>query len=84
VPELRTHYAELAEYELVAPDVIDDGERLAAFGDESQDFVIANHFIEHCEDPIEAVTNALRVLKPGGILYLEGLINVEHSIESGR
>jgi predicted SAM-dependent methyltransferase len=70
IPELRTHYAELAKYELVEPDVIDDGERLSTFADESQDFVIANHFIEHCEDPISALANAFRVLRTGGILYL--------------
>jgi predicted SAM-dependent methyltransferase len=70
VLELRIHYAELAEYEFVEPDVIDDGERLTSFADESQDFVIANHFIEHCEDPIAALANAFRVLRTGGILYL--------------
>jgi len=38
--------------------------------DATQDFVIANHFIEHCQNPIGALQNMLRVLKPGGKLYL--------------
>ena len=38
--------------------------------DESVEFVICNHLIEHCEDPITAIQNWLRVLKPGGTLYL--------------
>jgi SAM-dependent methyltransferase len=70
VPELRAHYPELGAYELVEPDILDDGERLATLHDGTQDFVIANHFIEHCEDPISALANAFRVLRDGGILYL--------------
>ena len=52
VEELRSHYPELDDFELVAPDVIDDGEVLGTIPDESADFLIANHMIEHCEDPI--------------------------------
>lgn len=70
VAELRRQYPELAEANLLEPDVIDDGERLGKIGDGSQDFVIANHFIEHCQDPIGAIGNFLRVLKAGGVLYL--------------
>lgn len=55
---------------LVPPDVVDDGARLAAFADRSLDFVIANHMLEHVEDPIAALEHQLRVLKPGGVLYL--------------
>lgn len=70
VSELRRHYPELASVPLVEVDIIDDGERLAAIKDLSQDFVIANHFIEHCQNPILAFTNMLRVLKNGGVIYL--------------
>src|SRR5204863_5418011 len=55
---------------LVGVDVIDDGERLDSFADGSQDFVIANHFLEHSEDPVGALASMLRVLRVGGILYL--------------
>jgi SAM-dependent methyltransferase len=70
VAGLRTHYPELADLPLVAVDVIDDGETLATLADGSQDFVIANHFIEHTQDPIGTLGHHLRVLRPGGILYL--------------
>jgi predicted SAM-dependent methyltransferase len=55
---------------LVAPDVVDDGARLDSFADDSLDFVVANHMLEHIEDPIAALQSHLRVLKGGGVLYL--------------
>jgi predicted SAM-dependent methyltransferase len=55
---------------LVIPDVVDDGARLASFTDASVDFVVANHMLEHVEDPIAALDNQLRVLKSRGVLYL--------------
>ena len=36
----------------------------------SQDFIIANHFIEHTEDPIGTIKRFLTVLRPQGILYM--------------
>ena len=70
VDQLRDHYPELAGEKLVDVEIVDDGERLATISDASQDFVIANHFLEHCEDPLGALGNMIRVLRPGGILYL--------------
>ena len=70
VSELRQQYPELAELPLVEIDIIDDGEKLTRIPDESQDFVIANHFIEHCQNPILSIEMMLRVLKPEGVLYL--------------
>lgn len=70
VAELRKQYPELASKELVEADIIDDGEKLATIGDGTQDFVIANHFLEHCEDPIDALSNLVRVLRKDGILYM--------------
>jgi SAM-dependent methyltransferase len=32
--------------------------------------VIANHFLEHCEDPLRALTSFSRVLRIGGRVYL--------------
>jgi len=43
---------------------------LSTLHDTSQDFVIANHFLEHCQDPIGTIGNVMRVLKPGGIFFL--------------
>lgn len=70
VAELRSHYPELAALPLVPLDLIDDGETLTKVPDNSQDFVIANHFLEHCEDPIKTLRTFFRVLRSGGILYL--------------
>ena len=69
VPELRKHYPELAGVPLVNVDIKDDGESLASVADGSQDFVIANHFLEHCENPVLALKNMFRVLRAGGIAY---------------
>lgn len=70
VAQLREQYPELHRDRLVSADIIDDGERLESVQDASQDFVIANHFLEHCQNPIETISNMLRVLKPGGVLYI--------------
>jgi predicted SAM-dependent methyltransferase len=70
VADLRRQYVELKDKKLVMVDVVDDGERLATFENGSQDFVIANHFLEHCQNPLLALENALRVLRRGGVLYL--------------
>lgn len=71
IEQLREHHAHLLAtgYSLVTPDVVDDGERLESFADQSQDFVIANHFMEHSEDPIGTLAAHLRVIRPGGVLF---------------
>ena len=51
-------------------DVIDDAATLGTFADGTLDFVIANHVLEHLEDPIAALRNLVRVLRPGGVLLL--------------
>src|SRR5437870_4275781 len=52
--ELMRHYPELAGHTLVEPNIIDDAETLAKIADGSQEFVIANHVIEHMRDPVRA------------------------------
>jgi SAM-dependent methyltransferase len=69
VEELRHEYPELADWDLTEVDIVDDGELLSTIPDESQDFIVANHFLEHCEDPIGTMGVHLRKLKPGGILF---------------
>ena len=66
---LRQHYPELAGQPLVPVDVVDDGETLARIPDASVDFVIANHMLEHCENPVGAIRSHFRVLRAGGVLY---------------
>jgi predicted SAM-dependent methyltransferase len=69
VEDLRRQYPELASCPLVPVHIVDDGERLTNIGDSTQDFVIANHFLEHCQDPIGTMKHFFRVLRPGGVLY---------------
>ncbi len=66
---LRNHYPELNKFSFVPVGFVEDGEVLKSIKSNSQDFLIANHFIEHCENPIATIKNHLRVLKIGGILY---------------
>ncbi|MBZ4372419.1 class I SAM-dependent methyltransferase [Corallococcus sp. AS-1-6] len=66
---LRARFPEVAD-RIVTPDIVDNGEELGTVAPDSQDFVIANHVLEHCEDPIGTLKNFLRVLRPGGILFM--------------
>jgi hypothetical protein len=70
VEDLRRQYPELNQLTLAPVDVVDNGETLTSFEMESQDFIIANHFLEHTENPIGTVRRHLEILRPGGILYL--------------
>ncbi len=70
VEDLTRHYPELEGLPLQAPDLIDDGERLDTIAEGSLDFVVANHFFEHSENPIQTLENLLRVLKPAGVLFM--------------
>ncbi|AFZ09173.1 Methyltransferase type 11 [Oscillatoria nigro-viridis PCC 7112] len=83
VSELRKQYPELATVNLVEADIVDNGETLSSIADNSWDFVIANHMIEHCENPIGALENFLRVLKPGGLVYM-GVPDKRHTFDIDR
>jgi predicted SAM-dependent methyltransferase len=64
-------------------DIVDDGETLRTVADGSQDFVVANHFLEHCEDTIGTLRNLLRVVRPGGVVYLS-VPDKRHTFDSER
>jgi predicted SAM-dependent methyltransferase len=68
-PDLRREYPELATWDLTDVDIVDDGEKLATIAEESQDFIVANHFLEHTEDPMGTIETHLGKLRPGGILF---------------
>jgi predicted SAM-dependent methyltransferase len=68
VEDLRAAYEEVGQ-DIVPVDVVDDGETLATVEDGSQSFIVANHFLEHTEDPIGTIANHLARLKPGGVLF---------------
>src|SRR5512137_1946907 len=83
VSDLRNQYPELSGKKLVPVDMVADGELLESIGDDSQDFVIANHFVEHCQNPLLAIENMMRVLRPEGILYL-ALPDKRYTFDRGR
>lgn len=68
--DLLEQYPELKTATLINVDIIDNGEELKTIQSKSLDFVIANHFLEHCQNPIGTVINMLRVLKKDGILFM--------------
>ena len=57
--DLRREYPELTDWNLTPVDVVDDGEKLLTIAEESQDFIVANHFLEHCENPIRTIETHL-------------------------
>ena len=48
-----------------------DAQLLANVRDASFDFLYSSHCLEHLRDPVEALRNWLRVVKPGGHLVVE-------------
>jgi SAM-dependent methyltransferase len=94
-------YAELKEalypgqnaYDLIRPDYVTDIRTLRGISDESVDFIVACHVIEHTNNPIEAIRSCHRALRPGGSLVLvvpdmtktfdrsRNLTTLEHLIE---
>jgi predicted SAM-dependent methyltransferase len=51
-------------------DIVDDAATLATVPDAAADFVVANHVLEHLEDPIAGLETLLRVVRPGGIVFI--------------
>lgn len=51
-------------------DIIAEAETLTPIPDNSFDFVISNHVIEHLANPLLSIENMFRVVKPNGILFI--------------
>lgn len=68
--DLRREYPELRSYNLVKVDITDDGEQLHKIASGSQDFIIANHFLEHCRNPLGTLETFLDRVKINGVLYV--------------
>jgi predicted SAM-dependent methyltransferase len=54
------------------PDIVADlnVDRLSMLADESEDFVIASHVLEHLVDPLAQLAEIHRVLRPGGVALI--------------
>jgi len=68
--ENRKRYPELADEAIVHTDIIDDGFVLSEIKDNSVDFIIANHALEHSPDPLGTLTVWHNRIKPGGVIYV--------------
>ena len=77
------HYQELRDTPLARVDILDDAQTLATLPDDSEDFVIANHVIEHMADPITALENWRRVLRVGGRLVM-AVPDKHHTLDRSR
>lgn len=66
--ELKEVYGEIAQ-EAVSVDIVEDGEKLISIKDESLDFIIANHMLEHCENFFKTILLHYQKLNKGGVLF---------------
>lgn len=81
--DAKKKYKELDGFELVDVDIIDNGETLETIENNTLDFIILNHVIEHFVNPIQALVNAVRKLKVGGIIYM-GAPNKDFTFDKER
>lgn len=63
---LHQFYDDTCGRPLMEPNYVGDAETLDALEDGSFDFLIANHVIEHLQDPIRFLKSIAAKLKPGG------------------
>lgn len=80
---LYSHYPELKNLNLVDVDIVDDGEKLSSISNASLDFIIANHMLEHCRNPIGTLINFQNKLKSGGLVYL-AVPDCRYTFDVGR
>ena len=81
--ELLAYYPEIQARGAIAVDLVTDGHTLDVVADCSQDFFVANQVLEHLENPLLALENMLRVLKPRGVLFLS-LPDKRHTFDIDR
>jgi SAM-dependent methyltransferase len=80
---LYNEYPKMAHRKLQSPDVIDDGETLNLFDDNSLDFIVANHFLEHCENFLGTLDVHVRKLRRGGKLFY-AVPNRDYTFDQNR
>jgi FkbM family methyltransferase len=81
--ENRQRYPELANEEIVATDLVDEGFTLASIADGSMAFLVANHALEHSPDPIGTLQNWGKKLRAGGVLFM-AVPKLEACFDKGR
>jgi SAM-dependent methyltransferase len=54
--------------EVSQSDIVASGDNLYMFTDQSFDYIVQRHNLEHYQDPVKALQEWYRLLKPGGIL----------------
>ncbi|MEM7583953.1 MAG: class I SAM-dependent methyltransferase [Acidobacteriota bacterium] len=67
----------------VHPDILSDSESFPTVGDDTFDFLIANHVLEHLTDPIRALSEWHRILRDGG-LALVALPDKRYTFDADR
>lgn len=68
--ESAAYFPESSNGDVVRPDYIATADDLSPVADASQDFVMTSHLLEHVADPIRALREWHRVLRPGGQVVL--------------
>ncbi len=63
-------FPELDASRIVETDHVENGFELAGIAGASQDFLIANHVLEHADNPLRVLLNWGRVLRPQGIMMV--------------
>ncbi|MBF0559900.1 MAG: glycosyltransferase [Nitrospirae bacterium] len=84
---LQEHYSgDIEAHSIVRPDIVASAEDLSVIRDSEYDFLIANHLIEHCANPVRALTEFHRVTKKHDSIIYIALPNPkgEGSFDKGR
>jgi Methyltransferase domain len=81
--QFRSQYHGGREVDVVPVDLAADMEEMGAIPDESLDFIIAGHVIEHTRNPLRAIEQAHRKLRRGGSLAL-AVPEMRHTFDRDR
>jgi len=60
----------IQENKCVEVDIIADANDLTCIPPDSASFIIANHVLEHCQNPVSTLQGWMRILRTKGILFL--------------
>lgn len=79
----RREYPELRVNPLVVVDIVDDAATLSQIAANSLDFLIANHVVEHLENPLRALEMWLSKLRSGGVIFM-AVPDMAHTFDHER